>query len=326
MGIKTVNILFLGGAKRVSMARIFKQAASDLGYKAEIFSYELDECVPIACEATVVKGSRWSDTDVIEKLNETVDRYGIDIIVPFVDGAVAVAARYAASYPGKTFVPTGSAETAELMFDKVRAAEAFEKASLPIPLTYIPGTPCLKLIAKPRHGSASKGIVEISSLETLDRIMLRAGDYLIQERIDNRRELTVDCYVSVSDGEILAVSPRVRNTTVGGEVSDTVTVDSPEAVDLVKRVLDVLDLRGAVTVQLISDLDCSGRLLIMEINPRLGGGAVCSVIAGADIPRLIISESLGLRLKEMTPRSGVRICRYMQEVVFIDDKFTNTYL
>lgn len=315
---KRIHILFLGGAKRVSMARLFKQAAAGLGYEAAIFSYELDQCAPIACESTVIKGSRWSDPDVLVKLDEAVDRYGIDIIVPFVDGAVAVAANYAATYPGKVFVPTGSADTAELMFDKVRAAEAFEIAELPIPTTYIPGAPCLKLIAKPRHGSASKGIVEISSIEALDRIMLRADDYLIQERIDNRRELTVDCYVSVADGKPLAVSPRVRNVTVGGEVSDTETVDFPEAVELTKRVLSSLGLRGAVTVQLISDLDAEGRLLIMEINPRLGGGAVCSVIAGADIPRLIIAESLGMELKDQTPQPGVRICRYMQEVVFVD--------
>ena len=318
MNRKRIHILFLGGAKRVSMARLFKQAAAGMGYEAVLFSYELDQCVPIACEATIIKGSRWSDADVLEKLDEAVDLYGIDIIVPFVDGAVAVAANYAAKYPGKVFVPTGSAETAELMFDKVRAAATFEAAGLPIPATYIPGTPCLKLIAKPRHGSASKGILEISSIEVLDHIMLRSDDYLIQERIDNRRELTVDCYVSVTDGRPLAISPRVRNVTVGGEVSDTETVNFPEAVELTERVLSLLSLRGAITVQLICDLDVEGRLLIMEINPRLGGGAVCSVIAGADIPRLIIAEALGMDLNEHKPQPGVRICRYMQEVVFVD--------
>lgn len=326
MGSKTINILFLGGAKRVSMARMFKDAARSFGLQAEIFSYEIDRCVPIACEATVVEGCRWTDSDILERLDDTVERLHIDIIVPFVDGAVAVAAAYAASYPGKVFVPTGSADKAELMFDKVRAAAAFEDAGLPVPTTYHPGDPSMRLIAKPRHGSASKGIIEICSVEELDRVLFRADDYLIQERIDHREELTVDCYVSVETGEPLIISPRRRNATVGGEASDTMTVDSPEAVELARRVLSALDLRGAVTVQLISDLDCSGRLLVMEVNPRLGGGAVCSVIAGADIPSLIIAESLHLTLAPMQARPDVRICRYMQEVVFIDDKFTPTTL
>ena len=315
---KNINILFLGGAKRVSMARMFKAAAQKLGYNAAIYSYELDKCVPVACEATVVEGSRWSDRDVISRLDETVENYKIDIIVPFVDGAVGVAASYAATFPGKVFVPSGSAEAAELMFDKVRAADALEKASFPIPATYHPGDPCMRLIAKPRHGSASKGIIEISGIERLDDVMLHAGDYLVQERIDNREELTVDCYVSVADGRQLVISPRRRNVTVGGEVSDTETVVFPEAVELTRRVLSHFDLRGAVTVQLIHDLDFPGRLLIMEVNPRLGGGAVCTVAAGADIPSLIISEAMGLELAPAEARPGVRICRYMQEVVFVD--------
>ena len=320
MDLKTVRILFLGGAKRVSMARLFKQAAARMGLGCEIFSYETDRCVPVACEAQVVEGRRWSDSDIQRHLHETVMTHHIDIIIPFVDGAVAVAADYASAHPGEVSVPAGSAADAELMFDKVRAARRFEALGLPVPRTYEPGDPCLRLIAKPRHGSASKGIIEINSIEQLDDILLRREDYLIQERIDNREELTVDCYVSVTDGDILAVSPRRRNVTVGGEVSDTETVDVSEAVALASTTLKSTGLRGAVTVQFIRDLD-DGRLMIMEINPRLGGGAVCSVIAGADIPAMIISEALGRKPHAMTASSAVRICRYMQEVVFIDGKY-----
>jgi len=319
--MERLNILFLGGAKRVSMARMFKHAAAELGREAVIFSYEINRCVPVACEATIIEGSRWNAPDVLEHLDGVVDRYSIDIIVPFVDGAVGVAAAYRAKYPGKVFVPSGSSDTAELMFDKVLAAEAFEKKGIAIPVTYRPGDPCMRLIAKPRHGSASKGIIEISTLDVLNNVMLAHGEYLIQERIDNREEFTVDCYVSVSDGRILTVSPRRRNATVGGEVSDTETVDMPEAVALASEVLCAFDLRGAVTVQLIRDLDIYGRLLVMEVNPRLGGGAVCSVEAGADIPQLILREALGLELNHMDARPGVRISRYMQEVVFVDGKY-----
>ena len=319
MQMSRINILFLGGAKRVSMARLFKAAAERLGLQTAIFSYEIDDVVPVACEATVVKGSRWSDQDILEHLDETVGRYDIKVVIPFVDGAVAVASAYAARYPGKVFVPSGDAATAELMFDKVRAAAAFEKAGIPVPPTYHRGDPCLRLIAKPRHGSASKGIVSINSVETLDNVLLKSDDYLIQERIDNREELTVDCYVSVADGRPLIISPRRRNVTVGGEVSDTVTIEDRSAVELSRRVLECMNLRGAVTIQLIRDLDSPGRLLVMEVNPRLGGGAVCSVLAGADIPELILSEATGRRIEPAVAQPGVRICRYMQEVVFVND-------
>ena len=309
-----LNILFLGGAKRVSMARMFKDAAARAGLEAAIFSYELTREVPVACEATIIDGCRWNDPDILDRLNDVCVSRSVDVMIPFVDGAVRVAADYRDRF-GSVFVPTGSPDMAEAMFDKVVAARLFEEKGLPAPATYTPGDPCLRLIAKPRHGSASKGIIEIHDLETLDRVLGRADDYLIQERIDNRNEITVDCYVSAIDGEVKALSPRRRLATAGGEVTDTVTIADGRIDDIVGRTLRSLGLSGAVTVQLIEDLD-DGRLMLMEINPRLGGGAVCSVCAGADIPSMIVAEARGMAAVPAQAKPGVRITRYMQEVVF----------
>lgn len=318
MSDNKLNILFLGGAKRVSIARMFKEAAARAGLEAEIFSYELSREVPVACEATIIEGCRWSDPDILESLNDVCVSRSIDVIIPFVDGAVRVAADYRDRY-GSVFVPTGSPDVAEAMFDKVVAARLFAEKGLPAPATYTPGDPCLRLIAKPRHGSASKGIIEIRDLETLDRVLGRGDEYLIQERIDNRNEITVDCYVSVIDGEIKAISPRRRLATAGGEVTDTVTISDSRIDDIVGRTLSSLGLVGAVTVQLIEDLE-DGRLMLMEINPRLGGGAVCSVCAGADIPAMIIAEACGTAAAPLQAKPGVMITRYMQEVVFDNGK------
>lgn len=295
------------------MARMFKDAAKHLGHNARIFSYEINTRVPIACEAEIIAGRLWHDPEIYADLHELIKREDIKVIVPFVDGAVGVAAEYSARYSGDdVFVPTSTREAAEIMFDKVKSAEIFETLGLPIPHTYRPGEPCLRLIAKPRHGSASKGIISISSIEALASI---SDDYLVQERIDNREEYTVDCYVSVRTGEPLICVPRKRIEVIGGEVSQTMTFHSEEVERLASRTLDALNLRGAVTIQMLRDLD-DGRLMLMEINPRLGGGAVCSVHAGADLPMLILSEALGLPLNAPKWFSGVEIARYQQEVVF----------
>lgn len=45
---QAVNILFLGGAKRVSMARMFQASGERLGLDVNIFSYELSPEAPIA--------------------------------------------------------------------------------------------------------------------------------------------------------------------------------------------------------------------------------------------------------------------------------------
>lgn len=310
---RSVNILFLGGAKRVAMARLFKIAAAERGLQCNIFSSEVVPNVPISCIGTVLDGLRWSDPDIYNHLLRLCDDHSIHIVIPFVDGAVAVAARLRELAP-HVFAPTSSAETAEAMFDKVRAAEIFEGCGLPAPATYKGGPVGTPLIAKPRHGSASQGILLINSDAELPLAEER-DKYLIQQRFDHREEISVDCYVSALSGEALTIVPRRRLEVAGGEVVRSITIDDPAAVELVRHTLQCLGLRGAVTVQLIRDLD-AGALYIMEINPRLGGGAVCAVHAGADIPGMIIDEARGIVHAAAAYRPGTEIARYMQEVVF----------
>lgn len=306
----STGILFLGGAKRVAMARLFIAAAGRRGADCRIFSYELRTDEPIACTGTVITGKRWADPDVVDDIRRICAANGISIVVPFVDGAVEVAARVRTE---GIFVPTGAPGDAEAMFDKVRAAAIFEARGIAVPPTHKGGPVECPLIAKPRHGSASKGIVRVDCDADMPA---NAGDYIVQRRFDRREEISVDCYTAV-DGRPLAIVPRLRLETAGGEVTRSITIDYPEAIALAETALERLGLRGAVTVQLIRDLD-SRRLYVMEINPRLGGGAVCAVHAGADIPGMILDEAAGLAPERAAYRPGTEIARYMQEVVFYE--------
>ena len=77
-----INLLFLGGAKRVSMAVRFKEAARRLGYECGIFSYEMSLYEPIACEGTVIEGLRWSDPDILYHLRSVCRDNDISVIIP----------------------------------------------------------------------------------------------------------------------------------------------------------------------------------------------------------------------------------------------------
>lgn len=315
---KCINILFLGGAKRVTMARMFKRAASSRGLQCKIIGYEMNINSALACEGTIIKGLKWNDPNIYSDLERVCNTYNIDIIIPFVDGAVRIAADFVYKYKKtKIFTPVGNTNIAESMFDKIKAARIFEEKALPIPQTYKIGMACDKLIAKPQFGSASKGIMKIDNLYELEHI--DNTKYLIQHRIDNREEITVDCYVSTKNREILAISPRIRTEVNGGEVVRTITIDDTEAAMITKDALTRIDLRGAVTVQLIRDLE-SNKLMIMEINPRLGGGAVASVNAGVDLPGLIIDDCQGNKLTKQSPAFGVETVRYLADVVFYPEK------
>lgn len=310
----TIKVLFLGGAKRVSFGRKLIEAGDAMDLDIKIFSYELSPLVPIASIAKVIIGLKWDDPCLLVHLAKVVSRYNIDIIIPFVDPAVAVAGEYVRTY-GDAWAPVSEPEVASVFFDKRLAAEAFESAGIPTPETYRSSRPNFPLIAKPRFGSASRGIEIITDVSEFRRIMKHKDDYVLQRYYADREEFTVDCYVGL-DGSILCVSPRLRLEVLGGEVSRTVTVDNLELVNASVFAIERLRLRGAVTIQYLRDR-VTGRYLLMEINPRLGGGVVCSIHAGAFIPTLILRDALGMTLHknpEIIP--GTMICRYFEETVF----------
>lgn len=309
-----VNILMLGGAKRVSFATKIAIQGYRVGVSVNLMSWELSKVVPIACVAEVIEGPRWSDPDILEKLHQLVTERKIDMIIPFVDASIAVAVRYRDKY-GKVFVPAGDLAAVEEMFDKVVAARRFEELGLPVPATYHPGDePRFPLIAKPACGSASRGIVILRNQEDLDAIA-NPQDYLIQEYIADAKEFTVDCYVN-RKGDIITTVPRERLEVVDGEVTRTVTVADRQAIELAVDVLKKFDFKGAVTVQCLKEPD-TGRMLLMEVNPRFGGGIVCSIHAGADFPGFLFADFAGLPMQPCVDwRPGTEITRFMTEVVF----------
>lgn len=312
---QVVNILFLGGAKRVAMGRLFIEAGRRLGMEVVLFSYELSTEVPVSEVSHVIVGRRWNDPALMEDLHEVVTENRIDIIIPFVDPAVEIAARYCLSDPS-VWTPFKDGVLAEHMFDKCKADELFRNIGVPVPrnagLEKITG----EVIAKPRHGSASKGIRVMENDEyAAMRSRGETDGYIFQEYISDREEYTVDCYVA-SDGKVICAVPRRRLEVAGGEVVSTVTVADKDIEAISRNVLEGLSLRGAVTIQFLRDRT-DGRLMIMELNPRLGGGAVCAVYAGADIPAFILTDWRDGKVQVCDDwQAGVKTCRYFEDVVF----------
>ena len=141
--------------------------------------------------------------------------------------------------------------------------------------------------------------------------------YLVQEYIENCDEYTVDCYVSQA-GEILTVVPRVRLEVMGGEVTRTITCRNATLDKLSRQVIEIFKLRGPVTLQFLHDLD-RNRYLLMEVNPRLGGGVVCSIYAGAPITDYIIDESRGITLQPCDDWAyNTLMARYQKEAIFYE--------
>ncbi len=310
-----LTILFLGGARRVSLAELLKRSGKRIGYDIKIVSYELTEDVPISLEAKVVKGLRWDDPDVVDDIGRVIKEYEVDVILPFVNGAIEVASMCRDRYRD-VFVPVTDFDIVSRLFDKSEAAKTFKEAGLPIPRTYSVLNAEVPAIAKPRKGGSSRGIHIFRNMEELMHLN-DLQNYLLQEYIENCKEYTVDCYISHA-GEILVTVPRERLEIMGGESTRTRTCRNEILEKLCQEVIEKFSLRGPVNLQFLHDLDAD-RYLLMEVNPRLGGGVICSIYAGAPITDYIIREALGVELKPCSDwASGTLMARYFKEAIFFE--------
>lgn len=314
--MKTINILMLGGARRVSMAEQLIRSGQRMGADVKIISYELMREVPIAIIAEVIIGLKWSDPKVVDDICRICKEKEINIVLPFVDGAIEIAARCKELLPD-VFIPVIEPGLAEKMFDKVEAAKLFRDGNFEIPLTYNAINAELPAIAKPRHGSASRGIKIFNNMDELMHLE-NLQEYLVQEFIENNREYTIDCYIS-QEGEILTTVPRIRLEVMGGEVTRSMTVREEELIRRSREVVEYFGFRGPVTLQFLEDMDRQ-RFLLMEINPRLGGGVLCSIFAGAPITDYIIREAMGMKVNPADDWiSGTLMARYQKEAIFFQN-------
>lgn len=316
---KEINILFLGGGKRVAIAQHFKQYGKSYGVRINIFSYELMKEVPIAVEGEIIIGMRWREECIIEDLKRVIYQKKIDIVLPFVDPAVEVASRLKTEC-SSVFIPVSETGMCKVMFDKILAAHWFEKHRIVQPIFYEKKDSCnYPVILKPRWGSASKGIRVISREEEFP-IALNWDEYIIQEYIVDRIEYTVDCYVG-ENREIISVVPRIREEVAGGEVTRSRVVRDQAVIEVAEKILKAGDFRGPVTLQFIKDRK-KDKLYIMEINPRLGGGVIASISAGSELISFLVKEALGEEIKRVDDwKAGTLMTRYLKEVIFYADNY-----
>jgi carbamoyl-phosphate synthase large subunit len=308
-----VNILFLGGAKRVSLAEAFIESGNRLGTAVHIHSYELDKYVPIASLAKIITGLKWNDGSIYSHLRQVISENNINIVLPFVDTSTLICARLAEN-PGEAFFPVSGYPACDLFFDKIRADNWFVKHGVPVP-----GSGKFPMIAKPKNGSASKGLVTLCAVEELHHFKNQhpENDYLIQNFID-AEEYSVDAYVGRS-GNPLAIVPRKRLETTSGEATKSITIRDQEIIRLSETIIRQAELRGPITLQFLRERS-TGRLSVMEINPRFGGGVLTAIAAGADLTEMVLNDYFNNEATVVTSwKENLVMTRAFREFYFYAD-------
>ena len=302
-----IRILFLGGAKRFSVAQRLIESGEQLNLKIEIFSYEIGFHHPISDIATIVPGKLFSDPDAKIHIELILKEKSIDIALPFHDKSISIIS----SLSHLVFVPTCSEELVKIFNSKKESASFFRKNSIPVPL-YSEKVP---VIAKPDFGSASQGLLRFSEQHLLDEF-LKSDDrtnFEIQELFSGP-EYSVDGYIALNS-EFSHFAVRERLEVLGGEVSKSKTVEIREIEEYCIQLSKIIGVKGAITIQFIYD-DKANQYGIMEVNARYGGGMLTSYGAGVPWFKILLRDFLKLEQEKVVQKNNFLMIRSFREHYF----------
>lgn len=306
-----------GGPAAVS----FMRAVGDL--PVELWAVDIDPCaaglylVPPGRRALVPRGE---DPAFVDAVVARCQAGGIDVVVPTVDTELLPLSRRRdelAAAGVAVVVPTVA--TLEACLDKWTLIQRCQGA-VPVPRTAVldasfdPAAPGSAgwgwpVIAKPRQGSGSRGVVLVEGPEDLAALP-RDGHLIVQEHLPGvEHSLDVLAY---HDGSVAAVVPRSRLKVDSG-IAVAGAVRPDEALEeLGRRVAEVIGLTTVANVQVKADADGQPRLL--EVNPRFPGSMPLTVAAGANMPALSLADALGWPVPATVAFEPLAMVRHWDEV------------
>lgn len=261
-----MKVLFVAAGRRNQFAKYLKEK------NIIVHSYELDPECPIKLECEkVIKGKKWNDPDIGNELMNLSKDY--DLIIPFHDEAVKILSELNLNNSCVSEYQTSSICLDKKKFEEYILLDNQLSSYYP---KYVDG----EAVLKPSRGVSSNGVVFLDNYEKDI-----PDDFVIQKRIRGT-EYTIDCFFD-KDFSIIDYVPRKRIKVVDGEVVESATVNSKKFEHVINLLSKKFKFKGPVCFQFIEDEN--GKLWIIEINARMGGGCTLSISAGFDIPELIIS-------------------------------------
>jgi carbamoyl-phosphate synthase large subunit len=205
--------------------------------------------------------------DYLSRLRQLADRHAVDVIVPMSEAEIGVLSRADSleSFAGRTVI-AANRQAVDIGLDKLETCRMLERAGLPAPWTIAVGEgeplsfPC---IIKPRRGQGSKGLQRVMNAAEAAGLAATRQGYIWQELIlPDEPEYTCGLYRS-GDGQIRTI---IFLRQLRGGITHSAELVENAAIDaLLRRIAEVVNLKGAINVQL--RVDAVGPK-VFEINPR----------------------------------------------------------
>jgi carbamoyl-phosphate synthase large subunit len=292
------NVLVSSAGRRVELLRSFRAALAGLDVDGKVLATDRSWFASAFHDADLgVVVPDCLSPQFIPTMLELCSAHGVGLVIPTIDTELPVLAAHRDEFAAiGTIVAVSGPRTIAVAEDKVATGNWFADHQIPTvemaaANDVVEGVVAwdFPAISKYRRGSASIGIALVQDRREL-LALPGLGERIVQS-IAPGDEYTVDVLVSRS-GDVVCAVPRKRLEVRAGEVSKSLTVRHRALIDLVTRLVTELpDAFGVLNIQCIVSGD---EIRVIEINARFGGGFPLSLQAGADFPRWLVEEHLGL--------------------------------
>jgi carbamoyl-phosphate synthase large subunit len=235
------------------------------------------------------------DPQYVPALELLCKEHGVGAVLPLTDLDIEVLACARADGRLPALVP--SPEVARATYDKYEAHLLLERLGLPSPPTVLPEDDLEALaypvMVKPRRGSGARSIHLANDPDQARFFVDYVAEPVMVQRAMRGPELSIDCLGDL-DGRCLNAIPRTMLESRGGESIKGEVVHDGELIELGRRVMEALEVRGPATVQVFRDPDIG--LGITDVNTRFGGAfpaPAYAALPGRTYPELIVRLAAG---------------------------------
>ena len=255
------------------------------------------------------------DPTYVPALLDLCTEHGVGAVLPLTDLDIEVLARGRAEQHLPALVP--GPEIARAMFDKYEAHLLFGERGLPSPPTVLPDADLdafeYPAMIKPRRGSGARSIhlardatearffidyLEAARGDTTtarlsNDVKAPPGEPVMVQRAMGGEELSIDCLGDLQ-GRCLNAIPRTMVESRGGESVKGTVVHDAELIELGRRAMEELEVRGPATIQVFRDPQLG--VAITDFNTRFGGAFPAPIYAahpGRTYPELIVRLAAG---------------------------------
>jgi carbamoyl-phosphate synthase large subunit len=235
------------------------------------------------------------DAAYVPALAELCAEHDVGAVLPLTDLDIEILAR--AREHGRLPALVPSADVARATYDKYEAHLLLERLSRPSPPTVLPADDLDALeypvMVKPRRGSGARSIHLAHTPAEARFFVGYVQEPVMVQRAMAGPEISIDCLGDTA-GRCLNAIPRTMIESRGGESIKGTVIDDREMIELGRRVVEELGVRGPATVQVFRDPEFG--LGITDVNTRFGGAfpaPAYAARAGRTYPELIVAMASG---------------------------------